>query len=203
MAIITNTGLTLAATALQTPGANVAITYVDIATGCGTLAAAITSGVAVTSLALDAALPATLASGQSLTVTDGTNSETVTVAAAGATAGATSIPITSWTPAHSYVAHTTGVAPTPAASDSALYNGSAAVRVAANAGVAGANPGESLNSGYFDGTQPTGTYLLVGYFGGSTATATAGTGTLIAEDVQYWSHTLNSDSASFQLDSTI
>ena len=202
MAVITNTGLTLAATALQTPGANVAITYVDIVPGCGTLASAITSGVAVTSLPLDATLPAGLSSGQSLTVTDGTNAETVTTSGA-VSAGATAIPISSWTPAHSYAAHTTGVAPTPAASDSALYNGTAAVRIAANAGVAGANPGESLNNGYFDGTQPTGVYLLVGYFGGSTASSTAGSGTLIAEDIQYWSHTLNSDSASFQLDSTI
>lgn len=52
-------------------------------------------------------------------------------------------------------------------------------------------------------SQATALYLSVGYFGGSTATATPGTGTLIAEDIQYWSHTLNADSASFQLDSTL
>ena len=201
MAVITNAGLTLLATALQTPGAQAAVTYVAIGTGAGTLSGAITAGVAVTALALDAGLPASLAANASLTVTDGTNSETVTVTAAGAAQGATSIPITSWTPAHSYAAHATGVVPTPLAAHLALYNET--VRVAANAGVAGANPGESLSSGYFDGTQPTATYLQVGYFGGSTASATLGSGTLIAEDVQYWNHTLNSDSASFQLDSTI
>ena len=199
-AIFTNAGQTLLATALQTPGAQTAITYVDISPGCGALASGVTQGVAATALPLAAALPATLASGQSLTVTDGVNSETVTTSGS-VSAGATSIPITSWTPAHSYAANVTGIAPTPTASDVALYN--ATVRVAASAGSAGSNPGESLSSAYFDGTQATSVYMAVGYYGGSTATTTLGTGTLIAEDIQYWSHTLNNDSASFQLDSTV
>lgn len=204
-AIFTNTGLTLLATALQTAGANSAIAYIDVTLGCGTLASAISAGAPLTALALDAGLPASLAAGQALTVTDGTHSESVTVAAGGGaiSAGATSIPIASWTPSNSYAAHTTGVAPTPQASDLALYNGAAATRVATTAGVAGSTPGESLNSGYFDGTQATGLYLLVGYFGGSTATSSVGSGTLIAEDIQYWSHTLNADSVSFQLDSVL
>ena len=201
MAVITNAGRTLAATAIQTPGTNAAITFVGIGTGCGTLASAVTSGSPLSSLPLDAGLPANLSGGQSLTVTDGVNSETVTVGVGGAVASATSIPINSWTPLHNYAAHTTAVAPVPLVGDIALYNEN--VRVAANAGVAGANPGESLNSGYFDGTQATAVYMLVGYFGGSTATASLGTGTLIAEDIQYWSHTLNADSASPQLDNTL
>lgn len=197
----TNAGLTLIATAVQTAGANAAISYVAIGTGCGTLASPITASVAVTSLALNAGLPAALAGGASLTVTDGTNTETVTVGGGGATQGATAITINSWTPAHSYVANTTGVAPTPLATDLALYNEVA--RVAANAGVAGANPGESLTSGYFDGTQATNLYMQVGYFGGSTASSTLGSGTMIGADVQYWSHTLNADSNMFQADTTI
>jgi hypothetical protein len=199
-AIFTNGGLTLIATALQTASANVAITYVAIGTGAGTLSGAVTSGVPLTSLPLDATLPANIGAGASLTVTDGTNSETVTCNG-GASAGATSIPINSWTPAHNYAAHTTGVAPAPLAADTGLYN--EMQRVSANTGVAGASPGESLNSGYFDGTQATAVYMQVGYVGGSTATASANTGTLIAEDIQYWNHTLNADSATFQLDSTI
>jgi hypothetical protein len=200
MAVLTNVGLALIATALQTDGASVAITYAAVGTGCGTLSAARNSGSTYTTLPLDAVLPANVANGASLTVTDGTHSETVTCNG-GATAGATSITINSWTPSNNFAAHTTGVAPTPLAADTALYNEVA--RVAATAGAPGASPGESLNSGYFDGTEATNIYLQVGYFGGSTATSTLGTGTLIAADVQYWDHTINADSATFQLDSTI
>lgn len=204
MALITNAGLNLLATAVQTPGVNAAITFVDIAPAVGTLASALTSGTPYTSLPLNAGLPVALAANQALTVTDGVNTFAVQVTGAGAAQGATTIPINSATPSNNFAANTTGVALTPAAGDIALYNGSAAgIRVSANAGSAGANPGESLNNGYFDGTQATAVYLSVGYFGGPTATSTAGTGTLIGEDVQYWNHTLNADSASFQLDSTL
>jgi hypothetical protein len=200
MALFTTVGLNLMATALQSPGANVAISYVAVGKGAGTLSAAVTSGVPLTSLPLDAALPANVGAGAQVTITDGINTETATCNG-GATAGATSIPINSWTPTHNYAAHTTGVIPTPLAADTAMYNEVA--RVSANAGSAGANPGESLTNAYFDGTQPTAVYMQVGYFGGTTATATLGTGTLIAEDVQYWNHTLNADSSTYQLDSTI
>ena len=200
MGVWTNGGLTLTATALQTTSGNAAITYVGIGAGAGTLATAITAGVPLTSLALDAGIPAALASGQTLTVTDGTNSETVTTSGA-VSPGATSIPINSWTPVNSYVAHTTGVAPTPLVTDTALYNEQ--TRLAANLGSAGANPGESLNTGYFDGTQASAFYMQVGFFGGATATASVNTGTLIFEDIQVWSHTLNADSAMFQADSQL
>ena len=203
MATITNIGQTLLATALQTPGAQAAIVFVDIAPGCGTLASGITASNPTTSLPLNAGLPAALGAGQALTITDGVNTDTCTVASGGAAQGATSIPVNSFTPAHTYAANTTAVAPTPTAFDLALYNGAAGIRVAANAGIPGANPGESLNNGYFDGTQPSNTYMTVGYWGGPTATSTPGTGTLIAEDVQYWAHTLNQDSASFLFDNTL
>lgn len=196
MATIPNAGLNALAAQVQT-----LITYVAVGTGCGTLNGALTAGVAYTSLPLNAGLPAALASGAQLTVTDGTNSETVTVATGGAAQGANVIPINSWTPAHSYAANTTGVCPTPQTTDLQLYNET--YRVPANAGSAGANPGESLNAAYFDPTTPTGIYLEVGYFGGSTATATANSGSLVARDLQYWNHTQNVDSASFQLDSTV
>ena len=200
MGLWTNNGLVLIATAVQTAGANVAPAYVGISPGCGTLSGAITSGVAVTSLPLDATLPANLSSSQQLTVTDGTNSETVTTSGT-VTAGATSIPINSWTPAHSYAAHTTGVAPTPLASDISLYNETQ--RLVVSAAAAGAAAGESLISSYFDGTQPTAVYLLVGYFGGASATSATGTGTLMAEDVVVWNHTINADTFMYQGDATI
>lgn len=204
MALITNTGLTLLATALQTPGAIAAITYVDVVPACGTLASALTSGTPYTALTIDTGLPVSLSTGQGITITDGTNSFTATVASPGASSSATTIPVNSVTPANNYAAHTTAIGLTPAVADTGLYNGSAAgIRVAANVGVAGANPGESLNNGYFDATQPTAIYISVGYFGGSTATSTPGSGVLVAEDVQYWNHTLNNDSVSFQLDSVL
>lgn len=203
MAVITNAGLNLLATAVQTSGVNAAITFVDIAAGAGTLSSGLTSGTPTTSLPLDVGLPVALSAGQALTITDGTNTDTCVVAAGGALLGATSIPVNSFSPGHTYAAHTTGIAPTPLVGDIAIYNASNAVRIAANAGVAGANPGESLNSGYFDGTNATALYMTVGYFGGPAATSTPGTGVLVAEDIQYWNHVVNIESASFQLDSTI
>lgn len=199
----TNNGLILIATAVQSQGANAAPQYVGISPGCGTISSAITASTSLTSLGLDAGIPAALSSGQQLTVTDGTNTETVTVAAAGAIQGATSIPINSWTPAHSYAAHVTGVAPTPLASDTSLYGESQ--RMSVSAASAGGNPGESLLLAYFDGTQPTALYLTVGLFGGATATGTTGTGTLIANDFlsPIWSHVANSDTYMYQGDGTI
>ena len=200
MGVWTNAGLTLAATALQTASGNAAIAYVGIGTGAGTLASAITSGAPLTSLTLDANVPVSLASGQSLTVTDGTNSETVTTSGA-VTGGATNvILINSWTPVNNYAAHTSGVAPTPLATDTALYNEQ--TRLAANAGSAGANPGESLNAAYFDGTQASGFYMQVGFFSGA-ATSSVNTGTLVFEDIQVWNHTLNAESNIYQADSQI
>lgn len=196
----TNAGLNLIASAVQSASASCAITYVGISPGCGTLASALTSGNSYTTLTLDAGIPAGLSNGQSLTITDGTNTQTVTTSSSVPALG-TSIPVASFTASHNFAAHTTGVAPTPAASDLALYGESA--RIAANVGTAGAAAGESLNAGYFDGTQPSGTYLMVGYFGGSTATSSVGTGTLMGEDIQYWNHTLESDSNMYQADNVI
>jgi hypothetical protein len=201
MTTYTNVGLTLFATAIQTNGAQVAITYVALGTGCGTLASGLTSGLSYTTLTLAAGLPSGLASGQSLTLINTNNVDTqVVTTSASVLAGATSIPVTSFTASATFAVGS-GVTTTPAATDTALYNET--VRLAATPGNAGAQPGESLNSGYFDSTTATATYVEVGYFGGSTATATLGTGTLMARDVQFWAHTLGSDSASPQLDSKL
>lgn len=197
MATWTNNGLALAAQS----GVQNTVAYVAIGTGCGTLATALTSGTAYTALALDAPLPVSLAASTPLTLTDGTNTQTVTVGGSGAAQGVTSIPVSSFTASANFAAHTTGVCPTPRATDLTLYNEQ--VRVAANPGTAGATPGESFNSGYFDGTQPSALYLQVGYFGGSTATSSANSGTLMIADIQYWSHTQNVDTNMFQADSVI
>lgn len=196
-AVWTNNGLILAAQA----GVQNSCTYIGIGTGCGTLASALSSGTAYTSLTLNAALPAALSGSQSVVITDGTNSQTVTVVSGGAAQGATAISVTSFTASYSFAANTTGVVPLPQASDSTLYNETERVPITTTA--SGATPGESLLSAYFDGTQATAIYLSVGYFGGSGATASTGTGTLMIEDVQYWNHTLDSDTQMYQADATI
>ncbi|HET8905476.1 MAG TPA: hypothetical protein VFN11_00785 [Ktedonobacterales bacterium] len=199
MALWTNAGLSLVANAVQSASIPCAITYAALSPGCGTLSGALTLGSSYSALTLDAGLPATLANGQSLTITDGTNSQTVTTG--GASIGATSIPVISFTATHNFAAHTTGICPTPAITDITLYGES--VRVAALPGSPGGNAGESLSPTYFDGTQPTGIYVLVGYFGGSGATSSLGSGVLMAEDIQLWNHVLNSDSNTYQADSTV
>jgi len=46
-------------------------------------------------------------------------------------------------------------------------------------------------------------YLLVGYFGGASASSAVATGTLMGEDIVYWNHALNADSNQYQADSQI
>lgn len=200
MGKITNAGLILLATAQQTPGVNAALTYVAIGTGCGTLASALVSGNAYTTLVLDAGIPADLADNTALILYDGTNSQPVIVNGA-ALAGATSITVDSFIASSNFPAHTTGAVPSPTAGALTLFNETARVAVSAN--VAGATAGESLTSGYFDGTQATAVYLEVGYFGGDSASGAADSGTLIGIDTAYWNHLLNVDTNMFQSDSVI
>lgn len=198
--IWTTNGLNLIATAVQTTGVDAAIKYVALSTGCGTLGATLTVGTNYTSLPLSGTLPANLAGGQSLLLSDGTNTQTV-IANGAASAGASSIAVIPFTASATFAASVTGVAPIPQSSDISLYNESVREIILANG--AGASAGETLASGYCDGTQPTNIYMLVGYFGGSSATGTIGTGTLMGAGVQYWNHTLNSDSNMYQGDATI
>src|SRR5690349_1024773 len=181
--IWTTSGLNLVATAVQTNGVSAAIAYVGLSTGCGTLSAPLVSGTSYTTLPLTGTLPANLSSGQTLVITDGTNSQQVVTNGA-ASAGARSIAVVGFTASFNFAANVTGIAPKPQASDITLYNES--VRAAILANGAGAAAGETLASGYCDGTQPTNVYMMVGYFGGSTASLSTGTGTLMIEDVQFW-----------------
>ena len=190
MALWTTVGRNLVASAVQSTAGVCAITYVGISLGCGTLSAGLTAGNTYTALPLDGTLAVALGSGQSLTITDGTNSQTVTTNGT-SSIGAGSITVVSFTALNNYTAHVTGVCPTPLASDLALP------------GTAGAGAGESFSQGYFDGTQATGIYLMVGYFGGSSASSSVATGTLMGEDIQFWNHTVNADSNMYQADSVV
>jgi len=203
LATWTTVGLNLVATAAQSSSANAAITYVGISKGCGTLASALSISVTYTSLALDAPLPANLSAGQILVITDGSNIQTV-ICNGVQTAGASALNVVSFLATANYAAHTTGVAPRPLAGDIALYNES--VRVPVLAAGAGSSAGESLISGYADGTQASGIYMMTGYFGGASATSSTGTGTLMIEDASdetYWNHTINADTKMYQADATI
>ncbi len=199
--VLTNAGLTLLSTAIQTNGASVAITYVSVGTGAATLTAALSNGTNYTSIATTA-LAVNLSAGQLLTIFDGLgNVQSVTVASPGASIGANSVPVNSFTAAVN-LAIGAGVVTTPALTDIAMNAES--YRLATTPGVAGANPGESLSPGYFDpSVAPTALYLEVGYWAGSTAGAGLGTGTLFARDFLFWNHTQNVDSANCQADITL
>jgi hypothetical protein len=86
------------------------VTYTDFSVWTGassTLSASVTSGTAYTSLAVDA-LPAALASGASVTLVDGTDTQ-IFVTSASVASGATSIPVTSQDANYSYPVGTTVV----------------------------------------------------------------------------------------------
>lgn len=200
-AIWTAAGRNLVAGAVQSTSNMCAMSYIAISTGCGTLATALSLGTSYTSLTLNANVPVSLAAGQTLVLTDGTNTQTVVTSGSVTGGTTTAIPVVAFVASANFAINVTGVAPQPQASDISLYNET--LRLAAFPGGAGAAPGESLTQGYFDGTQASGIYVLVGYFGGASATATLGSGTLMAADIQYWNHTINIDTMSYVADSTV
>ena len=197
--IWTTAGLNLAAASGVIANAK----YVGISTGCGTLSVGLSISVTYSSLSLTNPLPANLSSGQVLILTDGTNSQLVTCSGT-QTAGVNVLNVVSFLATANYAASTTAIAPQPLAGDVTLYN--EVLRVAVLAAGAGASAGESLISGYADGTQATGVYCMAGYFGGSSAGPGINTGTLMIEDAGaevYWRHTLNTDTNMYQADATI
>lgn len=197
-ATITNVGLNLLRDALAGIAQSPAIAYVALGTGAAQLAVPLIAGVPYTTLAVNA-LPAGLTSGQSLTILYQTNSDTVTLAGP-ASAGATSIPIQSWTPAFAYPAGA-GLVNTPSVLDTQLQ--AEVVRKATGAGSAGAAAGESLHSAYFGISDlPGTTFLEAGFYGGPSANAQSGSGVLIARGLLWWQHT-SSDSSLIQLDSVL
>lgn len=197
-ATYTTSGLNLIAGA-QIGGESPQATYMAIGTGAGLLSAALAAGTAYTQLAVDA-LPAGLGSGQTLAIVYQTNVDFVTLSKA-ANAGDTALSINTWTPSYAFPAGS-GLVNEPSASDTQLQN--EVYRVAIAAGTPGAAAGETLISGYCDPVAtPSGTYVEVGWFGGSSATSAANSGVLIARGVVWDQHTQNLDSMQYQLDGTI
>lgn len=200
-AIWTTVGRNLVAGAVQSASNTAAMTYIALSPGCGVLASALNLGNSYTSLTLTANVPVSLAAGQTLVLTDGTNTQTVVTSGSVTGGTTTAIPVVAFVASANLAINVTGVAPQPRTNDVSLYNET--LRAAAYAGGAGAAPGETLTQGYFDGTQASGVYMMVGYFGGSTASSTLASGTLMVEDIQYWNHTINIDTMSYVADSTV
>jgi hypothetical protein len=196
-ATITTQGLALLLEQEITTALSPTITYVALGTGCGTLSGPILNGSAYVSLPLAAPLPVAVPSGASLTLINGTNSQTVTEAGGGAPAGATAITVSSTVANHAYPVGS-GVVTTPLASDTQLF--AEAYRDATSAIVTGAAAGEAFASLYIASPEgATTTYLEVGYFAGS-ASATPNSGILVARAVYWFPHVVNADSAMAQLD---
>lgn len=195
----TSAGATFVAAALQSNGALVAPTHAAFGLGCGTLASALSSGTPYTALSLATGLPAALAVGQSLTLLDASgDTQVVTVAAPAPSAGATSIPVLSFTPTATFAVGS-GVMPTPSVTDTALFDETWREVVDTTAG---GSPGVTTTSAYMDPSAPTATYLEIGFYGG-TATSALGSGTLMARGTLYIAHTFNVDSATYTMTSTL
>jgi hypothetical protein len=198
---ITGLGQTLLAGRLiNSSSDNPLITYIALGTGAGTLTSGLTNGNTYTSLAVTA-LNANIPAGASLTIINGTNTQVVTDSGSGASAGATTINVTSFV-ANTAYAVGTGVVTTPLAADTRLLNET--FRNVTTAGVVGGAAGEVLINLYIaptDGASTT--YLEVGWFGGAAASASANTGVLVARAIYWFAHTLNVDSALAQLDTTV
>lgn len=157
-------------------------TYIALGSGTGTLASALASGTTYTALSLNGGIPANLTAGQSLTLVNGISSQVVTLGS-NATAGATSLTVTSFTATFNFPINTTSVVTTPASTDTTLQNEQ--TRASSNfVSVAGAAHGETITSVTYQPTQANGFVIAeVAWFTGTTASSSANTGTLLGRAV--------------------
>ncbi len=179
---LTNAGLNLLAGALlgnTGATANAAITWVALGTGTGLLATGLTNGTAYTSLTLNAGSTTAIASGVSLTLVNGTNTQAVTLSSA-VTMGDTVLNVTSFNANFSYPIGS-GVLTTPAATDTQLQN--EVFRKALSSGATGGSPGEALLILYIAPTDNPGvTFLEIGWYAGAADSGT-NDGTLVASAI--------------------
>lgn len=199
MALIpTTTGLNLFRDVLTGAQANGQAYYLALGSGGATLNVNLSNGTAYTSLTVTA-LPAALPSGQSLTLTtvSGSNSQVITLSAP-AVQGATSISVTSFTANFAYPIGA-GLVNTPAATDTQLQHEffRKAVTSFSNGGAAG----EALINCYVAASDAVTQIFEFGWFAGSTATGTANSGVLLARGV-YAHNKTNLESIQMQLDNT-
>jgi len=183
---VTNAGLDLLRDGLSGAASNTAITYVAIGSGLTTFTSGLTSGSPYTSLPV-AALPSAVVTGQSLTIVNAAGqSQAVVVAAPGAAISATAIPVTSFTASFTY-ASGDGVVRTSAATDTALDVET--YRAALSGYANGGSVGEGLFTLYLSPTAGIGQIQEVGWYGGASASATPGSGVLLARVLYSHNHT--------------
>lgn len=175
--LIVNSGLNLLRDGLIGAATDTQIHFVALGTGCGVLATGLTNGqTGITSLAMSAGIPNALGSGQSLTMMNGASSQVVTTSST-VSAGATSIPVTSFTANANYSASTTSVTPTPAAGDTTLHNETfrKAVTIQSAPGA-----GQALTTLYLAPQDANSVIAELGWFAGASASGVAGSGALVA-----------------------
>lgn len=184
--LIVSSGLNLLANGLMGTATDTQIHYVAVGTGCGVLSTGLTNGqTGITALAMASGIPHALTNGQSLTIINGTSSQVVTVNGT-PSAGATSIPVTSFTANANYAASTTSVVPTPAATDTQLHNEQ--FRKAVTQQAAGGSPGQAVTTLYLAPQDANMVLAELGWFAGSSATSSANTGAMIARTLYNHQH---------------
>jgi hypothetical protein len=184
--LIVNSGLNLLRDGLIGAATDTQIHYVAIGTGCGVLATGLTNGqTGITALAMSAGIPFALGSGASLTLMNGASSQVITTSSS-VSAGATSIPVTSFTANANYPATTSSVTPTPATSDTTLHNETfrkaVTVQSAGGAGVA-------TTTLFLSPQDAVSVIAELGWFAGVSATSTPGSGAMVARVLYNHQHT--------------
>jgi hypothetical protein len=193
---VTNNGLNMVRDALLGRLSNAQVLYIGVGTGLTTLSSALTASNVYTVLSV-AATATSIASGQSLTLTNGTNSQVVT-ASANVSAGATSIPVTSFTANFSYPATTTAVVNTPSVNDTQLQNEQ--FRKLYSTTLNGVAQGEGITRCYLAPQDALIQIAEFGWFASSSATSTPNSGILVARAIYSLSTGVKTNLQSIQVD---
>lgn len=174
---ICNGGLNLVRDGLIGATTNTQITWVAVGSAPCTLTTGLTSGqTGITALAVTA-LPFAVTASTLLTLVSGTTTQQVTVTGTGASSGATSIPVVSFTSAAAF-GMGTAVMTSPAATDLGLNSEQFRKQVTTQSQV---GTGQGQTTVYLAPSEAT-TFTIqeIGWFGGATASSAANSGILLA-----------------------
>ena len=184
--LICDPGLNLLRDGLIGAATDTQIHYVALGAGCGVLATGLTNGqTSITALAMAVGIPFALGNGQSLTLMNGASSQVVTTSST-VSAGATSIPVTSFTANANYSVSTTRVTPTPAATDTTLHHET--FRKAVTVQSAG-SAGVGTTTLYVAPQDDNAVIAEIGWFAGASATGATGSGAMVARVLYNHNHT--------------
>lgn len=194
---ITTVGKNMVRDALFAPVSDISINYVAFGSGLATTTSALNNGTAYTSIACTALAQAVTA-GEQITVENATNSQVWTVSGSGAAAGATSIPVTSQNANATYAIGAL-VASTPALAQTSLDNEQFRKAVTSQNNATNA---QLITTVYVNPNEGNGfSYAEVGWFAGSSASGTAGSGIMMAR-LLYVPSTAKSNLVSIEVDRT-